>query len=101
MHDVEHVTPAGVREEGRAANVAADVVRDGWSLVGALDGTLTRRLRGAVDEVAARCADAPSSGQLHLLSVLGAEIVHHMVHALDVAARESSGSSPGASRSRF
>jgi|HubBroStandDraft_1064217.scaffolds.fasta_scaffold1552459_1 ectoine hydroxylase len=65
MEAPEHVTWAGVPEQGRAAKVAAEVARDGWSLVGALDGALTQQLRRAVDEVA-----ASSGWQLHLLSGL-------------------------------
>lgn len=60
MEAPEHVTWAGVPEEGRAAKLAAEVARGGWSLVGALDGNLTGRLRRAVDEVAARCAGTSS-----------------------------------------
>ncbi len=70
MREREHITGAGIPKEGRAAKVAADVARDGWSLIGALDGNLTRRLRRAVDEVAARSSHSSSGGQLHLLSGL-------------------------------
>jgi hypothetical protein len=69
MHEPEHVTPAAP-DEGRAAKVAADVVRHGWSLVGVLNGELTRRLRRAVGEVAACSSDTSTGGQLHLLSGL-------------------------------
>ena len=70
MHEPQHVTRAAVPEAGRAAEVVADVVRDGWSRVGVLDGDLTRRLRRAVDEVAGGSSGTSPGGQLHLLSGL-------------------------------
>ena len=42
MHEPEHVT-AAAPEKGRAAEVAADVVRHGWSLAGVLDRELPSR----------------------------------------------------------
>jgi hypothetical protein len=46
------------------------VAKEGWSVVGVLDEALSRRLLGAVDEVAARFSDAGAPNQLHLLSGL-------------------------------
>jgi ectoine hydroxylase len=59
-------TPA----ETTTAELAKTVAEEGWSVVGALDGPLTRRLLRAVDEVAARSPDAGKPGQLHQLSGL-------------------------------
>jgi ectoine hydroxylase len=70
MHEPEHVTEAALQEEGRVAEVVADVGRDGWSLVGVLGGNLTGRLCSAVDEVAGRPSGTSEGGQLHLLSGL-------------------------------
>jgi ectoine hydroxylase len=76
---MEHVTHGQARvtppapPEARVAESIADVVSDGWSLVGVLDAALTQRLRGAVDEVAARSPDTTPEGQLHQLSGLS----HH------------------------
>jgi hypothetical protein len=72
MHKAEHVPPAAGAQQRRAADVVADVTHDGWSLVGTLDQTLTRRLRRAVEEVAAR-SDASHGGKFHQLSGLS----HH------------------------
>jgi ectoine hydroxylase len=52
------------------AQLATTVANEGWSVVGVLDRPLSRRLLGAVDEVAARSSDAGAGGQLHLLSGL-------------------------------
>jgi hypothetical protein len=59
-------TPAGTTLEQMAQNVE----EDGWSLVGALDRPLARRLLRAVDEVAARSTETEANGQLHQLSGL-------------------------------
>ena len=50
--------------------MAKTVADEGWSVVGVLDGPLSRRLLRAVDEVAARSPDSLASGQLHQLSGL-------------------------------
>jgi hypothetical protein len=50
--------------------MAKTVADEGWSVVGVLDGPVSRRLLRAVDEVAARFPDAGTAGQLHQLSGL-------------------------------
>ncbi|WP_320669466.1 phytanoyl-CoA dioxygenase family protein [Patulibacter defluvii] len=50
--------------------LAKTVAEEGWAVVGTLDRPLSRRLLGAVDEVAARSPEAGAGGQLHLLSGL-------------------------------
>ena len=59
-------TPA----DSTTAELAKAVADEGWSVVGVLDRPLSRRLLRAVDEVAARSADACAAGQLHQLSGL-------------------------------
>ena len=59
-------TPA----ETTIAEMAEAVAEEGWSVVGVLDRRLSRRLLRALDEVAARSADASTAGQLHQLSGL-------------------------------
>jgi len=56
MHRAGRATPAAAAQQRRVADVVADVAHDGWSLVGALDQSLTLRLRRAVGEVAAALA---------------------------------------------
>ncbi len=50
--------------------MARAVADDGWTMVGALDAALVRRLQRAVDEVTARSPDTHPGGQLHQLSGL-------------------------------
>jgi hypothetical protein len=52
--------------ETRTAATAWTVAEEGWAVVGVLEPALSRRLRRAVDEVAARSPDP--AGQLHQLS---------------------------------
>src|ERR687887_2354830 len=59
-------TPA----ESTTAETAGAVADEGWSAVGVLDRPFSDRLLRAVDEVAARSADAIAAGQLHQLSGL-------------------------------
>jgi ectoine hydroxylase len=56
--------------ENHDCDLAKAVADEGWSVVGVLDQPLARRLLRAVDEVAARSADAGPGGQLHQLSGL-------------------------------
>ena len=56
--------------ETTIAKIAKTVADEGWSVVGALDRPLSRRLLRAVDEVAARSPDASIVGQIHQLSGL-------------------------------
>src|SRR3954462_15404944 len=56
--------------ETATAEMAKTVADESWSVVGVLDGPLSRRLLRAVDVVAARAPNAGSAGQLHQLSGL-------------------------------
>src|SRR5256714_6028502 len=56
--------------ETTTPEMAKTVGDEGWSVVGALDGPLRRRLLRAVDVVAARSPEASTAGQLHQLSGL-------------------------------
>lgn len=69
MHPTEPVTRPMV-STGHVAKAVTDVVSVGSSVVGVLGGATTRRLRAAVDEVAARCPDTSPDGRLHQLSAL-------------------------------
>lgn len=51
----------------RASKTVAD---EGWSVLGVLDGSLSRRLLRAVDEVADRPSAVGTAGEFHLLSGL-------------------------------
>jgi hypothetical protein len=52
------------------AKLAKTVADEGWSVVGILDTTISRRLLRAVDEVATRSPEADGTAELHLLSGL-------------------------------
>ncbi|MGH9090106.1 MAG: phytanoyl-CoA dioxygenase family protein [Acidimicrobiales bacterium] len=73
MRGAQSVAPTAASQGGGIAEVVADVGRDGWSHVGVLDEALTRRLRSAVDKVAARSSGTTPGGQLHQMSGLS----HH------------------------
>lgn len=66
MRDMTYNKPA----ETTTAQLAQAVEDEGWTVVGVLDQPLARRLRHAVDEVAARSSNAADGGSLHQLSGL-------------------------------